>query len=103
MCGWLGETSTEVAGAIDLHPNAKIAGVDEVRQLSGTRISAYKSYGELVVINSGKPCKATIYSVGGKAVMSVSLAEGRNAVATDKLGHGVWIIKSENGSAKFLL
>lgn len=103
MCGWLGETSTEVAGAIDLHPNAKIAGVEEVRQLSGTRISAYKSYGELVVINSGKPCKATIYSVGGKAVMNVSLTEGRNTVATDKLGHGVWIIKSENGSAKFLL
>lgn len=103
MCGWLGETSTEVAGAMDLHPNAKIAGVEEVRQLSGTLISAYKSYGELVIINSGKPCNATIYSVSGKAVMSVSLSEGRNMVAIDKLGRGVWIIKSENGSAKFLL
>ena len=30
QCGWIGETSTEVSGAVDLHPNAVITGCDDI-------------------------------------------------------------------------
>lgn len=103
MCGWLGETSTEVTGAVDLHPNAKAAGVETVKQVSATKLSAYVSHGELVVINSGKACRGTIYSAGGKAVLTVDLSEGRNVVSADRLGRGVWIVRSAEGTAKVLL
>ena len=34
-CGWLGETSTEVAGAIDLHPDAVAEPDDVVGDVNG--------------------------------------------------------------------
>lgn len=44
-CGWLGETSTEVCGGEDLHPNAVYSGIKDIQTDDNNQIEYYNLYG----------------------------------------------------------
>jgi hypothetical protein len=53
QCGWIGETSTEILGAEDLHLDTSIqrvrdalTGVHEMKTLSSTNVSYYNLFGQ---------------------------------------------------------
>ncbi len=44
-CGWIGESSTEICGAEDLHPNAELSGVDLIVDDENTQVEYYNLQG----------------------------------------------------------
>lgn len=52
-CGWLGETSTEIQGGEDLHPDAEYLGITDVKAEDNAQIEYYNLYG----IKIAKPHK----------------------------------------------
>lgn len=44
-CGWIGETSTEICGGEDLHPNTEFTGISEVRMSDNEQIEYYNLQG----------------------------------------------------------
>jgi hypothetical protein len=91
-CGWIGETSTEVCGAEDLHPDA--AGVNSITAGSSKLILLNSAAGTLALRNAGDPCEVAIYTTGGSEVMNVSLASGDNSIDVGGLAHGIYIVKA---------
>ncbi len=99
-CGWLGETSTEIAGAYDLH---LINGttVAEITQKSILNILNNPVREELIIAfrNDGE---ITIYDIFGKEVKRSELQSGTNRIPCFDLSEGIYIIKGENQSFKFI-
>lgn len=44
-CGWIGETSTEVCGCEDLHPNADVAGIADIILNNNSPVEYYNLHG----------------------------------------------------------
>ena len=97
QCGWIGETSTELCGGIDLHPEAA---VEAVR--TGSDALRVKVHGDVAEIMVGHDCDASIYSASGVLMQSVSLSSGVNSVELTKMPSGVYIVKTSHLAVKFL-
>ena len=97
QCGWIGETSTELCGGIDLHPEAA---VEAVR--TGSDALRVKVHGDVAEIMVGHDCDASIYSASGVLMQSVSLRSGVNSVELTKMPSGVYIVKTSHLAVKFL-
>ncbi|MBP5476665.1 MAG: hypothetical protein J6Y00_03150 [Paludibacteraceae bacterium] len=55
VCGWLGETSTEVMGAYDLHPEAKTpTALEESRNANSPQLRKEVRNGRMVIIRNGE-------------------------------------------------
>ena len=100
-CGWIGETSTEICGAEDLHPDAEVVGVDAVDADDDvlTHIAS-NAYG-VALRNGGEAMEAQIYSVGGGIVKQTVLASGDNLIDVASLPKGVYIIRAGRKAIKF--
>lgn len=100
-CGWIGETSTEICGAEDLHPDAEVVGVDAV-DADGDVLThiASNAYG-VALRNGGEAMEAQIYSVGGGIVKQTVLASGDNLIDVASLPKGVYIIRAGRKAIKF--
>ena len=98
-CGWIGETSTEVCGGEDLHP-------DESSVASATadghwlRVSC--SDGNLHVTLAGSGFEGGIYSASGRLLLQVAVSEGVNAFDITALPPGVYVLQSPMGGYKFV-
>jgi hypothetical protein len=100
-CGWIGETSTEICGAEDLHPDAEVVGVDAVDADSDVlTLMASNAYG-VALRNGGEAMEAQIYSVGGGIVKQTVLASGDNLIDVASLPKGVYIIRAGRKAIKF--
>ncbi len=100
-CGWIGETSTEVCGAEDLHPDAEVVGVDAVDADGDVlTLMASNAYG-VALRNGGEAMEAQIYSVGGGIVKQTVLASGDNLIDVASLPKGVYIIRAGRKAIKF--
>ena len=100
-CGWIGETSTEVCGAEDLHPDAEVVGVDAVDADDDVlTLMASNAYG-VALRNGGEAMEAQIYSVGGGIVKQTVLASGDNLIDVASLPKGVYIIRAGRKAIKF--
>ena len=97
QCGWIGETSTELCGGIDLHPEAAVEAV----KTHGDALRV-KVHGDEAEITVEHDCEAVIYSASGVPVQSVSLNAGVNSVALTKMPSGVYIVKTSHLAVKFL-
>lgn len=97
QCLSLGESSTEVCGAEDLHPDAaSVEGVTAARVALGARVEG----GVLRVFNgSDAPVEATLFDSRGAAVEILTLPSGPSVHDAGHLSAGVYILAAPGASA----
>lgn len=90
MCGWLGETSTEVEGARDLHPDAVESGLAET--IADSAASVRLSDTDLMV-SVEKPSVVEIYDASGRQAARYVVAAGHNTLSLASLNGGIYIVR----------
>ena len=102
-CGWIGETSTEVCGGEDFHPEAEYTptgGADGIAALPARPVILSAAGGTLRV-RSAVSTQARIYSASGSAAVITQLCPGDNGIDISALPHGTYILHTASGAAKF--
>lgn len=101
-CGWIGETSTEVCGAEDFHPEAEASGIGTiVGDLDNVVLLAHNST-VMMLRNGGEPTEAVIFSINGGMAKAVTLEAGDNAVDISMLSQGVYLLRTPSKTIKFV-
>ncbi|MCD7973855.1 MAG: T9SS type A sorting domain-containing protein [Candidatus Azobacteroides sp.] len=100
-CGWLGETSTEVMGAVDLHADA----TSSVRYGKEEQLSKiwFNTWTRQLYVHTEKQQDIFIHSVTGKMVSNWVLAPGENEISLSDLSSGVYLVKVGNTTAKIII
>ncbi len=102
-CGWLGETSTEIMGAEDLHPNAVIESNSIQNNLADNLFTLLNNpIKEQLIIKSFETQQIDIHNITGVKVISYSLENGTNYIPCNHLPKGLYIITSKNKTIKFI-
>lgn len=101
-CGWIGETSTEVCGAEDLHPEAEPAGVGSVVNDMNKVVMLTSGSSMLILRNGGESLECEIYSVGGGVAKRVIVESGDNAVDISDLPKGLYLLRAGEKAIKFV-
>jgi hypothetical protein len=101
-CGWLGETSTEIMGAEDLHPDAVPTGIKNINIENKTIRLLRNPVKDLLVIESPNRQIIGIYNLSGQKIRTAQLKEGINNLNCNDLSKGFYIIKSDNKTIKFI-
>ena len=96
VCGNIGETSTEVVGAEDLHPEA--SAVEEAEAVS----FVLNPFSNEIVLVATHPCSAAVYDLCGKCRLKATLTEGTNRIPASDLGKGTYILRTDNKSYKII-
>lgn len=102
-CGWLGETSTEICGATDLHPDAVAFNAVESVSADSDVLMLMRRIQGSITVRSGRELPYSIYAADGRPAGTGILATGDNVIATDRLSHGIYILRTAAGSLKFAL
>lgn len=102
-CGWLGETSTDICGAEDLHPEAEYNGAGAVRASEGVLVALRSAEGTLVVRTDMDGQVYSIYSLGGAFVGSGTLSAGDTRLDVSMLLPGAYVLRAGGKSLKFML
>lgn len=97
VCGMLGETSTEIQGVADLHPDA--TAVAENTENVQFILNPFSSEVQLSVKQS---CIAVVYDLCGKCVLTAALTEGFNTITASDLHNGTYILKIGDKSYKII-
>lgn len=102
-CGWLGETSTEISGAEDLHPDAvpttsniKNPKTEKSFALLGNPVKSQ------LIITSDKVQKMEIYNHIGQKQVSFEVQTGTNHIPCNQLKPGLYILHNGNQTLKFI-
>lgn len=99
-CGWIGETSTEICGGEDLHPDA--LGVEGIEAASfGIGLIAARE-GTLTV-RSGSSAPFALFTSGGAKTLEGVLAEGDNSIDASRLPSGVYLLHAAGKTLKVCL
>ena len=103
MCGHLGETSTEVCGARDLHPDAKEGenGISDVTTDAATVIGTMR--GTLLPVNTPVASVVTVYSIDGRLLTGIRVAPGHSVLSLEGLPAGPAIVRLGDAAAKVLI
>ncbi|MBR1632107.1 MAG: T9SS type A sorting domain-containing protein, partial [Paludibacteraceae bacterium] len=96
VAGWLGETSTEVMGAEDLH----VAAALPVLQTPKMSVIACTSDNRLT-LTSDCTRRLTIYTVTGQPVMHVQIEAGTSTIHFSAPS-GMYIIRSDDDTIRFV-
>ena len=97
-CGWLGETSTEIMGAEDLHIQGidiDVLGVPPPLPLPDAKV--YYHQGKLFLENI-EDCYATLYNINAQ-VMNSFYVNNANKIYEIKLTSGVYLLKIQKQNA----
>lgn len=99
-CGWLGETSTEIMGGIDLHPEAKPTSINNPLL---NRVSILnKIVDNELVITSPINQTIQIYNITGNEKINQTILSGTNYIPCYNLSSGIYILKTDNQNVKFI-
>ncbi len=119
QCGWLGEASTEVTGAVDLHPDYVYspdwpdnpedphavkpgAGISTLTAAPVTlKVSSANTAGSCN-IESSKDCTATLFDITGRSLRRLAIKEGNNTLDISPLPNGVYILATSIGTVRIL-
>lgn len=95
-CGWIGETSTEVSGAEDLHPD--YLSVMSVSPDAAAVVALRSGAGKLS-LRSGFDSDVAVRLIdcGGRVVATLNIAPGENTFDVGHLGKGVYIVAMPEG------
>ncbi|MDR1102189.1 MAG: PKD domain-containing protein [Tannerella sp.] len=99
-CGWLGETSTEVGGAVDLHPDAVSTAGQSPPAVARTQLVANPVGDRLLIVS---PVGQTLQVIGMDGVrrMSFRVESGTVAVPCSSLPQGFHILVAQDRAIKF--
>ena len=100
-CGWLGETSTEIMGAEDLHIDAELHIDQEFPQDTKHIILIKNPVEHQLIISSSHNQMAEIYDYMGNKVLSFRLMNGMNHIDCNQLKNGIYILIAGNSRIKF--
>lgn len=100
-CGWIGETSTEICGAEDLHPDVEVLGVESAVSTLDKVVKLACNSSALALRNGGNALHAEIYSLNGGLVKSVLIETGDNLIDIDNLSQGVYLLRCGAQIIKF--
>lgn len=89
--GIIGETSTELAGIVDLHPDAEI--VSGTKILNDTKISTQIKENQLIVKSNDDIKTIELYNINGTKLIQEN---NRTTLDISSLSKGIYIIKIEN-------
>ncbi len=87
--GWLGETSTEVAGGEDLHPDAEPSGIDTMTK----EWSRIEIHGNHLYIYSDKESYYSVCDMSGRTILEGKVAVGTNNIELNLPEHGIYLVK----------
>ncbi|MDR2497238.1 MAG: T9SS type A sorting domain-containing protein [Tannerellaceae bacterium] len=104
-CGWLGETSTEILGAEDLHltgGDAFIATANSapIRPENSLRLLQSPVRKQLLIY-SGKEQTVEVYGMSGSRLASLRLQRGTNSIDCS-LPPGIYVLRANRQAIKFL-
>lgn len=99
-CGRLGETSTEVSGAEDLHPDAEPSGISAVTG-RGLLVTVCRTDGELVVRTDREGMPYTVCATSGAVMAGGSLRAGDNRIDISSLPAGIYLMATPAGCTRF--
>ncbi len=91
-CGRVGESSTEISGAIDLHPTA--THINDIEIASSFSL-LQNPVTDRWILTSEKQQQLTVYNMQGKQVDTFTIHEGTNRIPCS-LASGFYILKAEN-------
>jgi len=100
--GWLGETSTEFAGILDLHPQASV--VTELnKNTPSNSVNIYPVvFNNFIEVNSSIVQDIKVYNLMGNTILSTQLQAGKNHFETANYPSGVYIIKVRDSTQKII-
>ena len=100
-CGWLGETSTEIIGAEDLHPEyAGISGIESGNTLRLLGVTA----GQLQLDNgTDVPLSADLYDLQGRHVRTLAIQPGYATYDLNGLTPGAYLLRAAGQTFKILV
>ncbi|MDR1562534.1 MAG: T9SS type A sorting domain-containing protein [Dysgonamonadaceae bacterium] len=103
-CGWLGETSTEVMGAQDLHLLPWVGGTEKISDVKRNQFVKIMEnpVKDMLTIVSNKNIDAEIYSIHGKLLLNIKLYQGMNKVYLNNIDAGIYILKCDTNNIKFI-
>lgn len=101
-CGWLGETSTEIAGAQDLHLLPWEGSGIEAVEAEPPFVLLSNPVKERMLLTSRLSQDVTVYNSFGREVMRVCLQAGTNNVPCGALPAGMYVLAGKGLSLKFL-
>jgi len=96
-CGWLGETSTEIIGAYDLHVHD--AGTDDLR---GRSVTVFYSDGALTVYGLPYGGQAGLFDLKGRCLAAFTASQTENRIPLN-LPPGVYLFKSPGFNKKLIV
>ncbi|MCM1318796.1 MAG: T9SS type A sorting domain-containing protein [Muribaculaceae bacterium] len=97
-CGWLGETSTEIAGAEDIHPD--YLSVNAINADSEILLLTGQSHDNLTV-RSSRNTHYSIYGMAGNLQLAGMLTAGETTIDIALLPAGIYILHTGNKHIKF--
>lgn len=90
-CDFLGETSTEICGARDLHFVASLTDVKAA-------VEPLRLCGRTLVVTVGSPARAEVYNAAGQRVVVSDCGAGRTEIDLSALPAGIYVARAA-GSA----
>jgi hypothetical protein len=106
-CGWLGETSTEILGAEDLHLTGRdtndMVSVVSLVEMEKALIATLRQnpVRDNLIIRSETCQQAAVYDISGRQTMSFMLENGDNYI-TCPLRSGLYLLMINNHTIKFI-
>lgn len=89
QAGWLGETSTEVTGIVDLHPDAKLpSNAVHAMKTADLEISIFA--GHLTIKNIENIRSISVYSIHGSSLICT---KNQNSTDISALPNGIYLLK----------
>lgn len=97
--GWLGECSTEVAGAEDLHPEAELSAVPS---LNGDERHSVRIQGRCLIADCPSARTLHILTPQGNVAMTLELPQGESSIELSQLPKGLYLLDWPTG-VKFVV
>ena len=88
--GSLGETSTDIAGIIDLHPDA--VAETPVENIYSQKIKFNNPFREYINLHLPKNGKLMLYDFSGQCLINQPVSEGNNRIETGRISSGIFIL-----------
>lgn len=100
FCGWLGETSSEICGGQDLHPEAVYTPtVVKENILTGMSLSVR---GTSLYVSTPHHTLVQVVASDGRTLFSASVTEGSHVLQLPRLAPGVYVARTDCMAHKFV-
>lgn len=100
-CGRLGESSTEIAGAEDLHPDLNPLSLNSVTETDILLLTSRDSCG-MTVRTDRDNLPYTLFSSNGIPVITGTLHTGENHIDISALSAGIYILRTQRSTLTFI-